>query len=1151
MSRACPHCATEIAEDARFCAQCGRSVVPTCPACEAEVSPGARFCASCGTQLDEQRDLSGSGEERKIVSVLFADLVGFTADTERSDPEDVRRRLTIFHRQIREDVERHGGRIEKLIGDGVFAVFGAPIAHEDDPERAVRSALRAQESISSLNEAEPGLALTVRMAVTTGEAIVQLDDSNRDREGVVGDVVNTASRLEGVAEPGTIVVDYRTRAASHGSIEYSPLAPVQLKGKSEPVQIWRAVAARSRFGVAVGEAEPTEFLGRGRELGLMVDALDRTIERSAAQLVTVTGEPGVGKSRLLREFMASTDARPDLLWWRQGRCLPYGDQTTFSALGELVKAQAGILESEPVASARGKLRLAVETLIPSAAERQWVESTLEPLVGIGAGTGGGSEELTAGWRRFFGAMASQRPLVMVVEDLHWADEAMIEFLDELIGWAFDLPILLVCTARPEVYADHPEWGGGRRNGVTIGLSPLEDSDVARLLTGLMPRRLVDAGLQQILLERCGGNPLYAIEYARLVAEGGDLSPPDSVQALIASRLDLLPPTSRRIAQAASVVGRVFWAKAVAFAMSLPISEVSAGIRELVDRDLVWPVRSPSMTGQDEYSFRHVLVRDVAYGQIPRSDRADLHEQTARWIEALAVDNDDVVGILAHHFDQALELRASLGEDRPDLRSQTLRFTLAAAERAGRLDVRSAVELLGRAADLTADERQRGQILSEMAVHEGDMGWLAESHAHFAEAIDIFSRHGMQAKRAEGLSLRARISWIEGDRQTAEELLRHSIEAIDGLEPSSEVGLVLRNRANNLFLSGAWEEAIDVGERALEITRATGSPSDIGMALRILGSALAYGPDQSRGLEMLREAYRIGDDLGDMSFVYAANNLHAFLQLVEGPDSAIRVVEPAIEFLEQRGQQASLEFTRSSRVESLVLQGRWDEAAPELENIIEGDLARGGTQITTMSRNLLMTVHLYRGDYQPAHRMLGETMDRAREIQDPQVLIPSLSASIPIAAASGHAHEARALIAEFEGITAASGGTPWLPVALLMGIDAFVDLDREALERLAALAERRFAFSDHCLDASLGTIDQMHGRHSDAVSRLAGAVSGFELLGCPVQANQCRIIEARSLLEIDQRDDALALLRDAETFFAPIGGDHFLGAIETIRSEAAA
>ena len=345
MTVTCPTCGAEADAGARFCATCGTSLAATCPNCGAETAPGASFCASCGTSLTPHEAVTETraAEERKVVSVLFADLAGFTERTERSDPEDVRARLTIYHKTAREQVEAHGGRVEKLMGDGVFAVFGVPAAHEDDPERAVRAALRLQEAIELLNEDDPDLELSVRIAITTGEAIIQLDAGDQDRETIIGDVVNTASRLEAIAPTGGIVVDERTYLASRADIAFDDLDAVDLKGKADATAIWLATGARARQGVAVEELHKGPFVGRNAELAVLVDSLDRTIAGQTVQLVTVMGEPGAGKSRLLHEFKAVLDTRTDTMWWKQGRCLPYGEGITFWALGAIVKAQAGIL----------------------------------------------------------------------------------------------------------------------------------------------------------------------------------------------------------------------------------------------------------------------------------------------------------------------------------------------------------------------------------------------------------------------------------------------------------------------------------------------------------------------------------------------------------------------------------------------------------------------------------------------------------------------------------------------------------------------------------------------------------------------------------------------------------------------------------------
>ncbi|MDH3247611.1 MAG: hypothetical protein OEQ47_01510 [Acidimicrobiia bacterium] len=466
-------------------------------------------------------------------------------------------------------------------------------------------------------------------------------------------------------------------------------------------------------------------------------------------------------------------------------------------------------------------------------------------------------------------------------------------------------------------------------------------------------------------------------------------------------------------------------------------------------------------------------------------------------------------------------------------------------------MRSSLELYTRAGELTTDDVQRAEILAEMAKHEADMGMLEASHSHSRAAEDIFASHGLTARRAEVLAQHSHTFWLEGDKPSGDEHLRLAMEAIDGLDDGPEVAHVLRQYTNKLFIEGNWEEAAEIGERALAVSRRFSSPSDVGRALRALGSALTYGPDRERGIEMLSEAYRIGMDLGDMSYAYAANNLHAFLQVMEGPETALAVIEPAVEFLELRGQKASLDFTRSSRVESLVWLGRWDEAESELREVIDHDLARGGTQIVTMARNLLMPVFTYQGRYQEAYALIEPTMERSREIRDPQVLLPSLSAAIHAAARSGHPDEARRLITELEGIAGVGSSPTVLATMLLPGVDSIRELDRPALERMAALSERRFALCDRSLDAVLAAIDQSYGRHDVASERLSGAVLGFEKLSAPVFAHQCRILEARSRIDLGEEDTAAGLLRAAEAFFEPVGGRHFLDAIETIRSEPAA
>jgi class 3 adenylate cyclase len=674
--------------------------MPACPHCGEENPDRARFCWSCGAALAGRP--AHRAEERKVVSILFVDLVGFTARSDRADPEDVRATLRPYHARLKQEIEHFGGTVEKFIGDAVMAVFGAPVAHEDDAERAVRAALKILEAIEDLNETG-GIELAVRAGVASGEAVVSLDARPEMGEGIAtGDVVNTAARLQQSAPVGAVVIGESTFRATRDVILYEALEPVTVKGKSDPLAIWRATRPRGRFGVDVERRADVPFVGRQHELTLLTNAYVRALDESSLQLVTMTGEPGVGKTRLIAEFQRFVDERPEIVWWRQGRCLPYGEGITFWALGEFVKAHAGILESDGPQDVEVKLAAAVETLVEDESDRDWYRTRLAPLIGAQASESAfAREELFSAWQRFLELIAAERPLVLVIEDLHWADAALVEFLEHLVDWASGVPLVLLIAARPELYERHAGWGGGKRNSVTISLGPLSDEETARLVASLVGRSVLRAEMQSALLERAGGNPLYAEEFVRMLAERGAPDPdtplPETVQALIAARLDTLSPERKSLLQDAAVVGKVFWTGAVAAIGNVDERAVKEGMRELVRKELVRPARTSSVEGQEELAFWHVLVRDVAYQQIPRAARAEKHSATSEWIEQLAGDRAaDHAEILVHHSQQALDLaRASASSELEPLADRLRRFLLLAGERASRLDAQQAYEYLPR------------------------------------------------------------------------------------------------------------------------------------------------------------------------------------------------------------------------------------------------------------------------------------------------------------------------------------------------------------------------------------------------------------------------------------------------------------------------
>src|SRR5436309_3717958 len=493
--------------------------------------------------------------ERKVVTVLFADLVGFTARAEALDPEDVEAILAPYHERLRSELERFGGTVEKFIGDAVMALFGAPVAHEDDPERAVRAALAIRDWI-----VEEGESLQVRVGVNTGEALVALGARSSQGEGMAaGDVVNTAARIQTAAPVNAILVGEQTYRATADIIEYRESEPVVAKGKSNPVLAWQAVAARSRSGVEAQRAS-APLVGRQRELELLVSTVARVREERSPQLVTLVGVPGIGKSRLVLELANVLEQDRALITWRQGRSLPYGEGVTFWALGEIVKAQAGILENDSAEQARAKLRRAVAELVVDGAEQELLDVHLRALAGIGGEKAAASEgESFAAWRRFLEVLAEQRPLVLVFEDLHWADDALLDFVDELVERVADVPLLVLSTARPELLERRPGWGGGKPNAVTLSLPPLPDDATARLVASLLDRPALAAERQQALLAKIGGNPLYAEQYTRALVERGDLDElPETVQGIIAARLDGLADEEKRVLQDAAVLGRVFW-----------------------------------------------------------------------------------------------------------------------------------------------------------------------------------------------------------------------------------------------------------------------------------------------------------------------------------------------------------------------------------------------------------------------------------------------------------------------------------------------------------------------------------------------------------------------------------------------------------------
>ncbi|HEX6844899.1 MAG TPA: AAA family ATPase, partial [Actinomycetota bacterium] len=777
----------------------------TCPRCGTENPPEANFCLWCGAAL---RARIGA-EERKIITVLFCDLQGFTAAAEQRDPEEVGATLRRYHAVTKSLIEGHGGTVEKFLGDGVIGVFGMPVSHEDDPERAIRAALRIVDAAA---EATSGLgrSLPVRIGVTTGEALVSTVPGEQVGGSIAGDVVNTAARLQAAAPPNGILVADATHRATAGDFVYEPHEPIRAKGKLDPITVWRPLRARGRIGVDRDQPD-TPFVGRGKELAQLREAFTAAVGTPAVTTVYVSGDAGIGKSRLVREFSTYIEELPDLVRWRRGRCLPYGEGVRFWAIAEIVKAEAGILDTDDPAATANALRQAIEALDVSEAERGWLPQILSPLLGLpGPTTTPSREELFAGIRRFLAAMATERPTVLVLEDLQWADDAMLELLSSLDAELSGMPLLLLGVTRIEIEDRHPGWLDARTGAVRIGLDVVSDDESRSLIRALLAEQRLPDDAEDALVARAGGNPLFAEEFVRMLRDRGDVAPgsaadlpmPESLRALAVARLDALPPDLKSLVHDASVVGRVFWPGAVAAVGDADPGEVEARVPFLLRRRLIERHDSSSIEGEAELAFRHDVTIRVAYEQIPRAARARKHRNAADWVRRIGGGRvAEVAEEIAHHLEQALAL--TTGDDH-ELRSETAEAQTLVASHLDALDAPGAVRAYERALELMApDAPTRPTVLVRAAAAAEAVGRFDDGDAWYRGAIDGFEAANDPRQLGETLGLLGRSLMMQGRIDEADAVFGRAVTTLDALPPGQELARVCARLAGRSFVTGDY------------------------------------------------------------------------------------------------------------------------------------------------------------------------------------------------------------------------------------------------------------------------------------------------------------------------------------------------------------
>jgi class 3 adenylate cyclase/tetratricopeptide (TPR) repeat protein len=1100
-------------------------------------------------------------EERKTVTAVFCDLIGFTAATEAADPEDVDEMLASYFEMARARIEAFGGVVEKFIGDAVVGVFGVPAAHEDDAERAVRAGLRIVEDAEDLRSVS-GAPLRLRVGIETGEALVRLGVSAASGQGfLTGDSVNTASRIQSVAPEMGVAVGLATYEATASVFDYEELEPAILRGKSVPVRLFHAKSPRSRFGSDLTRIHDTPFIGREIDLALLRGIFDKTVASASPRSVTVVGEPGLGKSRIVAELSGYLDSRPDLITWRQGRCLPYGEGITFWALREILKAHAGILESDAPDVVTTKL----DAVLPEGEERPWFRQRLLPLLGIEATSSAEREELFTAWRRFLEHIAEQDPTVLVFEDLHWADEAMLAFLEHLVERAEGVPLLVIGTARPELFEHHPDYAAGYLNANRIDLAPLSAEETARLVSALLETAVVPGELRQQILDRAGGNPLYAEEFVRLLKdkdllvkehsgwelrEGAEVPFPDSIQALIAARLDALSPDAKSMLADAAVIGKVFWAGAITTMGERDPTAVTDTLRDLSRKGLVRPARRSSIEGEAEYAFSHVLARDVAYGQLPRPSRAARHVAAARWIESRASEGgEDLADVLAYHYATALELATAAGrtEQVRELEAPALRFLSLAGERALGLDTAAALSSLERALALAPEGHpDHPEALARFGEAAFQAGRFTEAVAALEEAIDSLRARGDIPAAADAMGRLGTVLSRLGDPR-AWSFPAEALALLEPRGPSIELVGALTEVASAGALLGRSEEGIRIAERAIGLAEELGLPRPA-RALGFRGMARARLGDPG-GLADFREAIELATEAGQgREVALLHNNLGSNLWAFEGPAASLGVLREGISYAKARGLTEMLDGLTQSTIDLLVETGEHEEAlalAAEIAPRLEASRDMWGLIGVRGARARILAL---RGRGDEVADGLEWLESAAREAEDPQFVASGLCSSALVRAELGQNEAASELLREVESHPAARDlNFPMLLPALVRTALAIGELP--LAERFADGVEPRYPLAEHALVAANAQLAETHGHLQAATDAYADAADRWKRFGAPPEQAFALLGLGRCLFTLSRPSEAAPVLHDAHEIFKQLGAIPALAEIDALSASA--
>ncbi|HXJ66819.1 MAG TPA: adenylate/guanylate cyclase domain-containing protein, partial [Actinomycetota bacterium] len=1004
----CATCGRENRPGRKFCSSCGSPLAVICGACGAANEPDDQFCGECGSPLSgtalappvptaTTAGPSGAAtSERRLVSVLFTDLVGFTTLSASRDPEEVRELLSRYFETAERLVMRYGGTIEKFIGDAVMAVWGTPVAQEDDAERAVRTALDLVDAVAELGEANGIPDLLARAGVLTGEAAVTLGAQGQGM--VAGDLVNTASRIQSAAAPGQVFVGEATRRATEAAVVYEDAGTHELKGKTEPLPLWRAlrvVAGRGGALKFVGLEPP--FVGRDRELRLVKDMFHASAEQRTAHLVSVVGIAGIGKSRLAWEFFKYIDGLSDTMYWHRGRCLSYGEGVTYWALAEMVRMRAGILEAEEPASALEKLQASVEEHLTDPEERRWVEPRLAHLLGLEERTTRDREDLFGAWRLFFERLTETYPTILVFEDMQWADASLLEFVEYLLDWSRNHPLFVLTLARPDLAERHPTWGAGKRNFTSQYLEALSPATMHQLLSGLVPG--LPPELTERILARAEGVPLYAVETVRMLLDRGlvvregngyrpagpveSLEVPETLHALIAARLDGLTPEERRVTQDAAVLGKTSMQPALSALSGMTEQELEPILASLVRKEILSLQADPRSPERGQYGFLQDLVRTVAHETLSKRDRKIRHLAAAQHLEIVwAGEEDEIAEVMAAHYMEAYRA-APEADDAQEIRSRARAMLVRAAERAASLAAGDeAMRYFEQAADLSDGPAEVATLLERA----GRMGWRAghreDTHRLLEAAIAGFSEAGLPHDAARAAARLGEVEFAEGNIDRAVERMERAFGALEGEPLDEDTAMLAAQLGRVQFFVGRPDDAAVRIEQALETAEALQLPEVLSQAMTTKSLILAAKgrPEESRVLLDHALQVALDNDLPQAA-LRAQRNMGAYLEAWNRYEEELDVTASSIELAHRYGDRL-YELTLSAGVIGpLVELGRWDEAIARTEEVQRSsDIAA----LTTVYIELLPATFVYgaRGEFEQAEQLV-EGLETVRDSEDVQ------------------------------------------------------------------------------------------------------------------------------------------------------------------------